>query len=294
MANGLGMARREPPPPPRRGPYNQDEEVRRFQEARKAEERERIRREQEALEQRRRGYRPEDPQMGPDKRPYWPYDRPYVGPRVTAETIRVMDNVPGVNRITGPAIMVADGISGKTPAPGEGPMPSRPRMPSGYRSHRFEPRQGPPSGASPRQAQDIIGQNSSYHKKQSDFWSEQEEIAYRRGDTQGRAEAIRARNWHDNQYVRWEEEKKKIGMRPRGDTGGRQGGSAAPLEADFQAASRRRLELQKRVRLLEQQAARSKDPRAQHMLRNALQEYEKANEDWKVAGERLRRSRQGG
>jgi hypothetical protein len=123
-------------------PYNQDEEVRRFQEKRRAEERERIRREQEAQQQRRRGYRPEDPQMGPDGRPIWPYDRPYVGPRVTGEVIRVLDNVPGVNRITGPAIMVADGISGKTPAPGEGPMPSVSRGP-------YKPRKSPHSGLGP-------------------------------------------------------------------------------------------------------------------------------------------------
>jgi hypothetical protein len=113
-------------------PYNQDEEVRRFQEEQRAKERERIRREQEAQQQRRRGYRPDDPQMGPDGRPQWPYNRPHVGPRVTGEVIRVLDNVPGVNRITGPAITVGTAASGGPP-PGEPPLPGPMRRPRGSR-----------------------------------------------------------------------------------------------------------------------------------------------------------------
>jgi len=291
--SGLGFSRRDPPPP-KRGAYNQDEEVRRFQEEQRAKERERIRREQEAQQQRRRGYRPEDPQMGPDGRPMWPYDRPYVGPRVTGETLRVLDNVPGVSRITSPAIMVADGISGKTPAPGEGPLPGGPRRPSGYRAPTLKPRPLPPPGTPPRQLSNIYAQNSKYHRDQSDFWSQQEEIAYRRGDTEGRAAAIKARNWHDQQYVRWQEEQKKAGMSPRGPSRERGATPASAAEADFESASRRRIELQKRIRELDQAAKQSNDPRAVHGLRNAMAEYEKANADWKAAGERLRRSRQGG
>ncbi len=101
-----------PQPTPQSG-YNQ-EEVRRFQEQRRREEQERIRREQEFI-RRRMAPRPEDPQMDARGQPYWPYNRPMVGGRVTKEVVDVMNNVPGVNRLTGPAKTVAAMATGGAP-----------------------------------------------------------------------------------------------------------------------------------------------------------------------------------
>lgn len=297
---GLGLASR--------AAFDQDEEVRRFQERRKAEERERIRREQEALEQRRRGYRPEDPQMGPDKRPYWPYDRPYVGPRVAGETIRALDNVPGVNRITGPAIMVADGISGKTPAPGEGPMPGRPRTPRSWQPPA--PRPSLPTTMPSTQRSAIAKQNAEYHKRMSEEFSRREEEAYRRGDLQGRAEAIRARNWHDQQFVRWQEERRSAGFPASSDRStappppakraGKYAGGDAEGRVDlrerqqlakrFQMAREKRDRLQAEMRNLEQQEARRPKSAGRSKRWTYLQEqYVAALAEWKDAGAALQR-----
>lgn len=102
--------------------YNQEEEIKRFQEQRLRDEQERIRREQEFM--RRRGSpRPEDPQMDGRGRPYWPYGRPMVGGRITKEVFDVADNVPGLNRLTGPAMTVATAATGgQPPFFGEHPM----------------------------------------------------------------------------------------------------------------------------------------------------------------------------
>lgn len=102
-----------PQPTPQSG-YNQEEEVRRFQEQRRREEQERIRREQEFI-RRRMAPRPEDPQMDARGQPYWPYGRPMVGGRITKEVIDVADNVPGLSRLTGPAKTVAAMASGGQP-----------------------------------------------------------------------------------------------------------------------------------------------------------------------------------
>ncbi len=212
--SGLGLAKPDRrAPPPLRGQYNQDEEVRRFQEEQRAKERERIRREQEAQQQRRRGYRPEDPQMGPDKRPYWPYDRPYVGPRVTSETIRVLDNVPGVNRVTGPAIMVADGISGKTPAPGEGPLPSasrgpygpakKPRQQHGQASEpRFTPYHTGIDTDPPQVRRKKVTTAISDARRQEQIWLERRQRAVQMDDPSARRTAERAIEFYRGEQQR--------------------------------------------------------------------------------------------
>lgn len=116
-----------PQPAPQPG-YNQEEEVRRFQEQRRREEQERIRREQDFI-RRRMAPRPEDPQMDARGQPYWPYGRPMVGGRITKEVIDVADNVPGINRITGPAKTIANmATGGQPPFLGDHPL-FRTRLP---------------------------------------------------------------------------------------------------------------------------------------------------------------------
>jgi hypothetical protein len=190
-------------------PYNQDEEVRRFQERRRAEERERIRREQEAQQQRRRGYRPDEPQMGPDGRPIWPYDRPYVGPRVTGEVIRVLDNVPGVSRITSPAIMVADGISGKTPAPGEGPLPGRPRSsygppkrPGTTPAPKFTPYQTGADTDPPQIRRKKMTTAMSDARRQEQIWLERRQRAVEADDPVARQQAERGIDFYRGEQKR--------------------------------------------------------------------------------------------
>ena len=116
--------------------------------------------------------------MGPDGRPQWPYNRPHVGPRVTGEVIRTLDNVPGVSRITSPAIMVGDAAGGGTPPgppvgarPGARRAPRPPRMAGKYGRGELDPpsQDMDPAYSNPRlppEKRKWMAENGAFHSRQ--------------------------------------------------------------------------------------------------------------------------------
>jgi hypothetical protein len=217
-----------PQPTPQSG-YNQEEEVRRFQEQRRREEQERIRREQEFI-RRRMAPRPEDPQINARGQPYWPYNRPMVGGRVTKEVVDVMNNVPGVNRLTDPALVAAQAFAGKLPvAPSDPILPDRPGGPKGKSRTRPRAYQSPaiqygnwqprrftqPLPPNPAES-DIVAARKRYGhaiedaKRNATQASQRTQLARDVGDEQGAQKAFEVKKFYENEIGRLERERQSL------------------------------------------------------------------------------------
>jgi hypothetical protein len=283
---GIGIARpeRRPPPPG----YNQDEEIRRFQEQKRWEEKKRADAEKRDMERRRQGYRPEDVVDNGRGGPAWPYGRPYVGPRAADGAIHVVETVvPGMDRVVEPARHITSAIEGK-PAPQVDTVGARAGTrvykPSSVRGYKPIPKDFPypqpfedlPTSMPPPDRIRLSENRMLNHTKRMDYWAKVADDARAYGDRDGFVRATQIRNWHDQQYLRWRRIYETERGRPVKQGVSYGSGGDTKSAGNQYIREDRGHSPQDRLRASQIFEANKRYERARQQLQNAEQQYDRA------------------